>query len=103
MTYYVFSCLQYLEDNEGNTIAEGVFMRTMIYDHPTSKREATKGFIVKHTESKYGKAGWKLTGGATILKIDPKMIEEFSHCIDDGLEDEEVPPANENSHLKIVR
>lgn len=103
MTFYVFSSLQFLADSEGNTIAEGIFTRTMIYNVPTSKKIATVGFIVKHSESKYGKAGWKLTGGTTILKINPKMIEEYGHCIDDGIEEEGVQPANENSHLKVIK
>lgn len=103
MTFYVLSCLQFLADSEGNTVAEGVFTRTMIYEVPTSKKVATLGFIVKHSESKYGKAGWKLTGGTTILKIDPKMIEEYGQCIDDGIEDEEVQPANANSRFKVIK
>ena len=103
MTYYVFSSLQFLADSKGNTIAEGVFTRTMIYDKPTSKKAAAIGFIVKHSESKYGKTGWKLTGGTAILKIDPKMIEEYGHCIDDGIEDEEVEPAKANFQLKVIK
>lgn len=102
MTMYVFSCVQHLENEAGRTIDINCFTRVMTYDKPTKKSVAAIGFVQKHSESKYGKNGWKLTGAPTVLKIDPELVDVFKHCIDDGEEEGDIVAANQNTKFTVV-
>jgi hypothetical protein len=77
----------------------------MIYTYAVSKKFATARFIEQHAKSKFGLAGWKLTGAPRILLIDPQLYYDWRDCIDDGADDSVPTPTPPITipHLRLIK
>ena len=104
MTVYYISCSQYTTNIDGTTKDVGVYVKSLIYSHVTNIKDAINDFMEAHAQSEFAKDGWKLVGAPAYIVLKPKFFANYSECIDDGVvEDKKKKPANNVSHLRLVK